>query len=72
MGLIFKDITDDQREAMMETTYVGITWQMRYLRIKYVFWGAVACTVSAGVTAATDYAIAKTTDFSGIIGWLLA
>jgi len=70
MGVIFKTAEDDQREAMMETTYVGITWQMRYLRIKYTFWGAVACLVTAGVTAATDYAITKTTDFAGIVGWL--
>lgn len=70
MGVIFKTAEDDQREAMMETTYVGITWQMRYLRIKYTFWGAVACVATAGVTALADYAIMKTTDFSGIVGWL--
>jgi len=71
MGLIFKDITDDQQEAMMETTYVGLTWQMRYMRVRYIFWGGV-CTMSGiTATAITDYAIVKLTKHAGIVGWLL-
>jgi hypothetical protein len=71
MGLIFKDITDDQQEAMMETTYVGLTWQMRYMRVRYIFWGAVSTVTGIGVTALTDYALVKMTKHAGIIGWLL-
>lgn len=71
MGLIFKDISDDQQEAMMETTYVGLTWQMRYLRVRYVFWGAVSTGTGMALTAITDYAIVKLTEHAGIVGWLL-
>ena len=71
MGVIFKDIGDDQQEAMMQTTYVGMTWQMRYMRIRYIFWASVATVTGMAATALTDYAIIKTTDYSGIIGWLL-
>ena len=71
MGVIFKDLGDDQKEAMMQTTYVGMTWQMRYMRIRYIFWGGVSTVTGMTLTAITDYAIVKWTDFSGIIGWLL-
>jgi hypothetical protein len=56
---------------MMQTTYVGMTWQMRYMRIRYIFWGGVSTVTGMTLTAITDYAIVKWTDFSGIIGWLL-
>ena len=51
MGVIFKDITDDQQEAMMETTYIGLTWQMRYLRVKYFTYAVIASVLSATATA---------------------
>lgn len=72
MGFIFKDITDDQQEAMMETTYIGLTWQMRYLKAKYILYTIIG-TVSGAMTAAgIDYAMFKFTEYSGIIGWLLS
>ena len=71
MGVIFKDLADDQQEAMMQTTYVGMTWQMRYMRIRYAFWGGVATVTGMTLTAIADYTIVKMTDYSGIIGWLL-
>lgn len=72
MGVIFKDITDDQQEAMMETTYIGLTWQMRYLRVKYFTYAVLASVLSATATASVDYGLYKFTDYSGIIGWLLS
>jgi len=71
MGMIFKDVTDDQQEAMMETIYVGQTWQFRYLRVKYYVYTAFWTMLSCGATAATDYILVKYTDHSGIIGWIL-
>ena len=71
MGVIFKDITDDQQEAMMQTTYVGMTWQMRYMRVRYFIWGTVATLTGMTATALADYALIKWTDYSGIVGWLL-
>ena len=72
MGVIFKDITDDQQEAMMETTYIGLTWQMRYLRVKYFTYAVIASALSATATASIDYGLYKFTDYSGIIGWFLS
>lgn len=72
MGVIFKDITDDQQEAMLETTYIGLTWQMRYLRVKYFTYAVIASVLSATATASIDYGLYKMTDYSGIIGWLLS
>ena len=64
MGAIFKDVTDDQQEAMMETIYVGQTWQFRYMRIRYIFWGAVSTVTGIVGTAFADYGISKFTDYS--------
>jgi hypothetical protein len=72
MGVIFKDITDDQQEAMMETTYIGLTWQIRYMRIKYWTYMILATASSVATTATVDYALFKFTDYSGIVGWLLS
>ena len=72
MGVIFKDITDHQQEAMMETTYIGLTWQMRYLRVKYFTYAVIASVLSATATASIDYGMYKFTDYSGIIGWFLS
>ena len=70
MGVIFKDITDDQ-QAMIETT-CGLTWQMRYLRVKYFTYAVIASVLSATATASIDYGLYKFTDYSGIIGWFLS
>lgn len=71
MGVIFKDVSDDQQEAMMETIYVGQTWQFRYMRVKYIFWGIVSTVTGIVGTATVDYGIYKFTDYSGIVGWIL-
>mgnify|MGYP006090677235 CR=1 FL=1 len=72
MGFIFKDLGDDQQEAMMDTMYVGQTWQFRYLKVKYLVITIVAVTIAVITTASIDYLINKSTDYSGIIGWLLS
>lgn len=71
MGAIFKDVSDDQQEAMMETIYVGQTWQFRYMRIRYMFWAVVSTAVGVVGTAVVDYGISQTTSHTGIIGWIL-
>lgn len=71
MGIIFNDSNDAQVESLMKNTHLGTTWAMRYLRIKYMFWSAVATASGIVGTAVTDYVISKTTDHAGIIGWLL-
>jgi len=72
MGFIFKDLGDDQQEAMMDTMYVGQTWQFRYMKAKFFLWTAIAVTISIGATATIDYMISKGTDYNGIIGWLFS
>ena len=72
MGFIFKDLIDDQQEAMMDTMYVGQTWQFRYLKVKYLIITIVSVTIAVIATASTDYLINKSTDYNGIIGWLLS
>lgn len=71
MGIIFNDEQDAQMESLMKTTHLGQTWAMRYIRIKYMFWGAISTGVGVLVTAVTDYVIMKATDSAGIIGWIL-
>jgi len=71
VGVIFKDVSDDQQEAMMETIYVGQTWQFRYMRIKYIMWGIFATLAGIGTTATVDYTLVKFTEHAGIIGWIL-
>ena len=70
MGMIFKDVTDDQQEAMMETIYVGQTWQFRYMRAKYYIYTTFWTLLAIGTTATIDYILVKSTDHNAIIGWL--
>jgi|TARA_B100000131_G_scaffold55929_1_gene51128 hypothetical protein len=72
MGLIFKDIVDDQQESMMKTMHIGNTWEFRYFKLRAFFYGAVSTVTGITATAITDYCIYKFTEYSGIIGWLLA
>ena len=70
MGLIFRDERDDQQEALMQTTAVGLTWQYRYLTMKWMVY-TVASGIGSGVgIAITDYIVFKTTDHTGIVDWL--
>tara|TARA_B100000900_G_scaffold391492_1_gene386175 strand:- start:1120 stop:1338 length:219 start_codon:yes stop_codon:yes gene_type:complete len=71
MGLIFKDINDDQQESMMKTMHIGNTWEYRYFKLKAYFWGTVSTLSGITVTAIADYCIVKWTDYSGIIGWIM-
>ena len=72
MGLIFKDIDDDQQEAIMKTLHIGNTWEFRYFRIRAIFYGALSTAIGVTTTAVADWGISKFTDYSGIIGWILA
>jgi len=71
MGAIFKTMQDDQQESMLKTLHVGNTWEIRFFKFKAWLYGSIATITSAGLTATIDYAIYKTTDYSGIVGWLL-
>lgn len=71
MGLIFKDIVDDQQESMMKTMHIGNTWEFRYYKLKAYFWGTVATMTGMSATALADYCIYKFTEHSGIIGWIM-
>ena len=70
MVKIFKDLKDDQQEGLMETIFVGQTWQFRYLKIKAFIWGTVN-TDRYGSNCGIDYAIYKGTDYGGILSWIL-
>ena len=71
MGLIFKDIKDDQNEAMYEQIHLGNTWQWRYAKMKWTVTTIIVGTLSFVATATTDYCLYKFTDHAGILGWLL-
>ena len=71
MGLIFKDIVDDQQESMMKTMHIGNTWEFRYFKLKAFFWGTVSTLSGITATAVADYFIVKWPDYSGIVGWIL-
>lgn len=70
MGAIFKTIQDDQQESMLKTLHVGNTWEFRYFKFKAWCYGIGASICSVIATAGVDYVIIKTTEHSGIIGWL--
>ena len=70
MGLIFKDIVDDQQESLIKTLHIGNTWEFRYLRARYTLYMILAAFSAAATTAVIDYTIIKLTDHSGIVGWL--
>ena len=71
MGLIFNDERDDQQQAMMQTTAGGLTWQYRYLTMKWMVY-TVASGVGSGFgIAVADYIVYKTTDHSGLLDWAL-
>lgn len=69
-NLIFRDSKDEQQEGLMETLFVGQTWQMRYLKLKAYFYGSIATITGMGCTATLDYCIAEWTSYNGILDWL--
>ena len=71
MGLIFNDERDEQQQAMMQTTAIGLTWQYRYLTIKWAVYCVAASIGSFTLAALTDYTIVRTTDYDGLIDWAL-
>jgi hypothetical protein len=71
MGLIFNDERDEQQQAMMQTTAIGLTWQYRYLTIKWAVYCVAASLGSFTLAALTDYTIVRTTDYEGLIDWAL-
>jgi len=70
MGAIFKTMQHDQQESMLKTLHIGNTWEFRYFKIKAWVYGIAASVMTAMTTATVDYVIVKTTDYSGIIGWI--
>jgi hypothetical protein len=71
-NLIFRDAKDEQQEGLMETIFVGQTWQVRYLKIKAYIYGTIATASGMAATAITDWTIHKFTSYSGIIDWFFA
>mgnify|MGYP001438395545 CR=1 FL=1 len=71
MGLIFNDERDEQQQAMMQTTAIGLTWQYRYLTIKWAVYCVAASIGSFALAALTDYTIVRTTNYEGIVDWAL-
>ena len=71
MGLIFSDERDDQQEALMQTTAVGLTWQYRYLTMKWMVYTVLSGIGSGLGVALTDYSVMKMTDHTGLIDWAL-
>ena len=70
MGLIFKDLMDDQQESLIKTLHVGNTWEFRYLKMRYTVYMILVGFSAAATTAVVDYTIIKLTDHSGRVGWL--
>ena len=71
MGLIFNVERDEQQQAMMQTTAIGLTWQYRYLTIKWAVYCVAASIGSFALAALTDYTIVRTTNYEGIVDWAL-
>ncbi len=68
MGLIFRDERDDQQEALLQTTAVGLTWQYRYLTVKWMAYCVLTGVCTAIGVAVTDYTIYQITDYEGLVG----
>jgi len=71
MGLIFRDERDDQQEALLQTTAVGLTWQYRYLTVKWMAYCFLTGISTALGIAVTDYTIYQLTDYDGLIGLII-
>jgi hypothetical protein len=71
MGLIFRDERDDQQEALLQTTAVGLTWQYRYLTVKWMAYCVLTGVCTAVGVAVTDYTIYQVTDYDGLIGMFI-
>ena len=69
---IFENEQDEQMRVMAETTAVGLTWQFRYLTVKWSIYCMVSAITSFSAAALADYTIIKTTEYSGLVGWALA
>ena len=69
---IFENEQDEQMRVMAETTAVGLTWQYRYLTIKWTVYCLASSIGSFSAAVLIDYTIVKTTEYSGFVGWAMA
>ena len=70
MGLIFRDIGDDQVNAMSNAAS-GWTWHYRFAKARWTMYAILSTTGGICTTILADYAVFKFTDHAGILGWLL-
>jgi len=52
----------------LQTTAVGLTWQYRYLTVKWMAYCVLTGVCTAIGVAVTDYTIYQITDYEGLVG----
>ncbi len=71
MGLLFSDVGDDQQAALMQNMSVGMTWQFRYMRLRW-FVISVLAFIAGGLAASIiDYFVVTSSDNNGLFGILI-
>ena len=71
MGLLFSDVGDDQQAALMQNMSVGVTWQFRYMRLRWLVI-SIICFFAGGLAASViDYFIFNSTEYKGLFDLLI-
>jgi len=71
MGLLFSDDAEDQAATMMQNMSVGMTWQFRYMRLRWMMIAIMTFIVGGLTVALADYFIFTSTGNNGVIGLLI-
>jgi len=71
MGLLFSDDAEDQAATMMQNMSVGMTWQFRYMRLRWTMFAIMTFILGAFTVALADYFIFTSTGKNGVIGLLI-
>lgn len=71
MGLLFSDDAEDQAATMMQNMSVGMTWQFRYMRLRWMMIATMTFIVGGLTVALADYFIFTSTGNNGVIGLLI-
>ena len=71
MGLLFSDDAEDQAATMMQNMSVGMTWQFRYMRLRWMMIALLTFIVGGLTVGLVDYFIFTSTEENGLIGLLI-
>ena len=71
MGLLFSDDAEDQAATIMQNMSVGMTWQFRYMRLRWMVISILAFFAGGVMVSLIDYFIVTSSENNRVVGLLI-